>query len=200
MVRPASCSSPALGTQNDDRPRGAHRHVWVLSIPVHLGSLFLDGADAGTLAHSNYQMLQNGVGGNGGRQEGAKRLGQARLGQGVPPECQSRGTLQGSAGLTPSSDPHAIWGFPGGSDSKESACNAEDPGLIPGSGRSPGGGHATHSSVLAWRTPRTEEPGGLQSMGLHRVRHDCTTNWGPEREQHAGSSRLPASYPACALS
>ena len=29
-------------------------------------------------------------------------------------------------------------GFPGGSDSKESACNAEDPGLIPGSGRSPG--------------------------------------------------------------
>ena len=31
---------------------------------------------------------------------------------------------------------------------------------------------ATHSSVLAWRTPWTEEPGGLQSMGLHRVRHD----------------------------
>ena len=31
---------------------------------------------------------------------------------------------------------------------------------------------ATHSSVLAWRTPGTEEPGGLPSMGLHRVRHD----------------------------
>ena len=31
---------------------------------------------------------------------------------------------------------------------------------------------ATHSSVLAWRIPRTEEPGGLLSMGLHRVRHD----------------------------
>ena len=30
------------------------------------------------------------------------------------------------------------WGFPGGSDGKESACNAGDPGLIPGSGRSPG--------------------------------------------------------------
>ena len=32
---------------------------------------------------------------------------------------------------------------------------------------------ATHSSILAWRIPRTAEPGGLLSMGLHRVRH----NW-----------------------
>ena len=32
-------------------------------------------------------------------------------------------------------------------------------------------GMATHSSVLAWRIPWTEEPGGLQSMGLQRVRH-----------------------------
>ena len=31
---------------------------------------------------------------------------------------------------------------------------------------------ATHSSVLAWRIPWTEEPGGLLSMGLHRVRID----------------------------
>ena len=31
---------------------------------------------------------------------------------------------------------------------------------------------ATHSSVLAWRIPETGEPGGLLSMGLHRVRHD----------------------------
>ena len=31
---------------------------------------------------------------------------------------------------------------------------------------------ATHSSTLAWRIPWMEEPGGLQSMGLHRVRHD----------------------------
>ena len=30
---------------------------------------------------------------------------------------------------------------------------------------------ATHSSILAWRIPWTEEPGGLQSMGLQRVRH-----------------------------
>ena len=33
-------------------------------------------------------------------------------------------------------------------------------------------GMATHSSILAWRIPRTEEPGGLQSMGLQRVRYD----------------------------
>ena len=31
---------------------------------------------------------------------------------------------------------------------------------------------ATHSSVLAWRIPETEEPGGLPAMGLHRVGHD----------------------------
>ena len=37
-------------------------------------------------------------------------------------------------------------------------------------------GTATHSSILTWRIPQAEELGGLQSMGLHRVRHDCTTN------------------------
>ena len=33
-------------------------------------------------------------------------------------------------------------------------------------------GRATHSSILAWKIPWTEEPGGLQSMGLQRIRHD----------------------------
>ncbi|CAI9164892.1 unnamed protein product [Rangifer tarandus platyrhynchus] len=61
---------------------------------------------------------------------------------------------------------HATWvSFPGGSEGKESACNAGDPGLIPGSGRSPGGGPGTHSSALAWGIPWTEEPGGVQFMG-----------------------------------
>ena len=36
---------------------------------------------------------------------------------------------------------------------------------------------ATHSSTLAWKIPRTEEPGGLQSMGPQRVRHSCATNF-----------------------
>ena len=33
-------------------------------------------------------------------------------------------------------------------------------------------GMATHSSILAWRIPRTEDPGGLQSVGVRRVGHD----------------------------
>ena len=48
-----------------------------------------------------------------------------------------------------------------GSDGKESACNAGDPGLVPRSGRATGDGDGTHSSILAWRIPRTEEPSGL---------------------------------------
>ena len=39
--------------------------------------------------------------------------------------------------------------FPGGSDGKESACNAGDPGSIPGAGRSPGGGHG-HPLQYSW--------------------------------------------------
>ena len=63
--------------------------------------------------------------------------------------------------------------FLGDSDGKKSACNAGDLGSIPGLGRSPGEeGMATHSSILAWRLPQTEEPGKLQSMRSHRVGHD----------------------------
>ena len=107
-----------------------------------------------------------------------------------------------------------VKGFPGGSEGKESACNAGDPGSIPGLGRSLGGGlgnplqyswaslvaqmvknlpamqelqetqvrslsqedpleegMATHSSIIAWRLPWTEEPGWLQFMGSQRVGH-----------------------------
>ena len=45
-----------------------------------------------------------------------------------------------------------------------------DVGLTPGSERSPGGGQAAHSSILARRIPWTEEPGRLQSTGSQRVR------------------------------
>ena len=50
-------------------------------------------------------------------------------------------------------------GFPGGSDGKESDCSAGDPRFHPLEN-----GRATHSSILAWRIPWTEEPDGLQSM------------------------------------
>ena len=56
---------------------------------------------------------------------------------------------------------HLFGRIPGDSDGKESACNTEGLGSIPGSGRSPRGGNATHSSILAWRIKWTEEPGGL---------------------------------------
>ena len=36
----------------------------------------------------------------------------------------------------------------------------------------------THSSILAWKIPWAEEPGGLQSLGLQRVRHDSTVTCG----------------------
>ena len=62
-------------------------------------------------------------------------------------------------------------GFPFGSGGKESTCTVGVLGLIPGLGRSPGE-IATHSSTLAWKIPRIEKPGRLQSMGSQRVGHN----------------------------
>ena len=58
---------------------------------------------------------------------------------------------------------------------KNSPANAgdiTDIGSIPQSGRSPEKGMATHSGILAWRIPWTEEPGRLQVMGSQRASHD----------------------------
>ena len=62
--------------------------------------------------------------------------------------------------------------FPWCSVCKESTCDAADSGSIPRSGRSPGEGKATHSSILAWEILWTEDPGGLQSMRSQRAGHD----------------------------
>ena len=62
-----------------------------------------------------------------------------------------------------------LGGFPGGSDSKESACNEGDMVSISESGRSPGEGNSYPLSPLAWRIPWTEEPSGLQSMESQKV-------------------------------
>ena len=56
-------------------------------------------------------------------------------------------------------------GFSTGSDSKESACNAEDNGEIPGSGRSPGEGNGYVLQYLAWRSPWTESLVGYSPWG-----------------------------------
>ena len=59
-------------------------------------------------------------------------------------------------------------------DGKESTCNAGDTtdvGSIPGQEGPLEEEMAPHSSILAWKIPRAEEAGGLQSMGLPRVEH-----------------------------
>ena len=64
-------------------------------------------------------------------------------------------------------------GFPGGSDSKASACNnVGDLDSIPGLEDPLEKEMTTHSSVLAWKIPWTEETGRLQSIGLQRVGRD----------------------------
>ena len=55
---------------------------------------------------------------------------------------------------------------------QETICNAGDKSLILSREDPLEKGMATHSSFLAWRIPQTEEPGGIQSMGLQRIRHD----------------------------
>ena len=66
-----------------------------------------------------------------------------------------------------------LLGFPHASDGKEPACSTGDPGFDPWVREYPlEKGMATHPSILAWRIPWTEDPSGLQSMGLQRVRHN----------------------------
>ena len=69
-------------------------------------------------------------------------------------------------------------GFPDDASGKNSPANTgdiRDVDSVPGWGRSHGGEHGNplQSSALAWKIPRTEKPGGLQSIGLQRIRH----NW-----------------------
>ena len=54
-------------------------------------------------------------------------------------------------------------------------------------------GMATHSSILAWRIPWTEEPGGLQSIGLQRVRQDPSDLAYTDRQQKSGSQTSKSS-------
>ena len=71
-----------------------------------------------------------------------------------------------------------LWGIPGGAVVKNPPANAGDArniGSVPGSGRTLGEGNSTHSSILAWEISWTEEPDGLQSKRLQRVRHDSVT-------------------------
>ena len=71
--------------------------------------------------------------------------------------------------MTPSIGYGLPRGLPGGSEGKASACSAGDPGLIEDPLEEE---MATHSGILAWRIPWTEETGGLQSTESQQVRRD----------------------------
>ena len=70
--------------------------------------------------------------------------------------------------------------FPGGSDGEESACSAGKPVQSLGWEDPLEKEMVTHSSILGWRIPWTEELDGLPSMGSHRVGHDWATNTNKE--------------------
>ena len=71
--------------------------------------------------------------------------------------------------------PSIYIGFPGGSVGKEPTCNVGDLGSIPGLGRFPGGGHGNPLQYSCLKNPYGQSslagPGGLQFMGLQKVRH-----------------------------
>ena len=87
-----------------------------------------------------------------------------------------------------------VWGFPGGSVGEEYACNAGDEGRHGFDSQE--GGMVTHSSILAWRIPWAEEPGGPQSMGVTKSRtrvkqlstHACTQGWCCRERSHINDS------------
>ena len=66
-------------------------------------------------------------------------------------------------------------GFPGGSDSKESACNAGDPGSIPGSGRSPGAGNG-NPLQYSYLENSMDREASWETTWLQRVGPDRATN------------------------
>jgi len=76
-----------------------------------------------------------------------------------------------------------------------STCNAGDLSSIPGLGRPLEEGMATHSNILAWRIPRIEESGGLQSMGLQRIGHDLVTKPPPHEVTSVQFSSVAQSCP-----
>ena len=87
------------------------------------------------------------------------------------------------------------WGFPGDASGKEPACRCRRNKTRVqslGQGRSLEEGTATHSSILAWRIPWTEEPGGLQFTGSQRVRHDGSNL--PHTHTHNGLGHISCLY------
>ena len=96
-----------------------------------------------------------------------------------PEELCAPGAREAAGGSVPQRRGRINPGFPGGAEVKNPPANAGDTGDAGIAGSIPGWESpleeemATQSSALAWRIPRTEEPGGLQSLGSQRVGRDC---------------------------
>ena len=91
---------------------------------------------------------------------------------------RKKGRREGSRGRSGSLELRrlgVVEGFPGGSDGKESACNAEDLSSIPGSGRSPGGGHGNPLQYSCLENPHGQKNLEDYSPWRHRVGHNRAT-------------------------
>ena len=87
-------------------------------------------------------------------------------------EIELKGSVSSEHDKTKKPTPKTIKGFPSSSDGKESACNAGDPGSIPGSGRAPGEGNGYPLQYSCLENPMDRGAWWLQSMGSQSVRHD----------------------------
>ena len=83
--------------------------------------------------------------------------------------------------------------LPGGLDGKESACNAGDPVWSVGWEDPLEKEMANHPVFLDWEIPGTEEPAGLQSMELQRVRNDLATKQQDQDHNHTCYSKQESS-------
>ena len=81
------------------------------------------------------------------------------------------------------SQTYIMRGFPGGSDGKESACNAGKPDSIPGSRRSPGGGHSNPLQFSCLENPMDRGVRQVTMHGITRVRHDLATKPPPPHNE-----------------
>ena len=86
------------------------------------------------------------------------------------------GSVRDGVSLSLSASHRRALGFPGSAGVKEPTCRRQWETRVWSRGQEDPleEGMATHSSILAWRIPQTEKPGGLQSMGLQRVRHNSS--------------------------
>ena len=86
--------------------------------------------------------------------------------------------------------------FPGGSDGKESACSVEDPGLIPGLGRSSGERNGNSLQYSCLGNPMDRGGWWVTVHGVTRVRHNLTTKPPPQSlEALSGKQFINAPWP-----